>query len=527
MELEQVTIRDYKCLRDVTVDFTGQTRESDGFSAHLLVGGNGSGKTCFLEAVGLIFSRIMQGEVPGFPFVLQYRVGKQGHRVRVTPAKKNATGRLSVSINGEPSRVRKIIQEEYLPKRIISCSSGANHAMDSVLLRSPRSSLVSDLFDAVDSAGFKQKEELDRLLGQYQSLDTAPRMFSVNTNNAELILPTLFAVIPDFRDKGKAQKYLELRNDLVGRIGGNMQPVALSLTIDETLLRDALSERASNPQYGLLERLFREETADGERSIHDWVVQRQLIPSEADNFKFSDERVSRTAAFLLEPWENGSAWMWNPRLSELFSGDPMQMFSVLSMAQRSGILRNVQLAFRTGNCNTLLGMDALSDGELMWLSRMGLVLMSRTEHSSDTLFLMDEPDVHFNDEWNARLMQSLRSYGTMEREGFSQEFLIATHSTLMLTDTWREQVHLFTGENGFTKVSAPPISPFAAGQDEVSAQIFKAGPIGSYAKKTVNDVLKDPGQSVEGLMQIIHRLGPGYPRFQLYEKYYDLLKTER
>ena len=83
MQLERIRIQNYKCLKDVTAVFRAPA-EKDALSVHLLVGVNGSGKSCFLEALGMIFTRIIQGEAPGFPFSLEYRVRKG--RVEVSPA---------------------------------------------------------------------------------------------------------------------------------------------------------------------------------------------------------------------------------------------------------------------------------------------------------------------------------------------------------------------------------------------------------------------------------------------------------
>ena len=55
----------------------------------------------------------------------------------------------------------------------------------------------------------------------------------------------------------------------------------------------------------------------------------------------------------------------------------------------------------------LYSLEALSDGELMWLARTGLVLMAQPYCGENTLFLYDEPDVHFNDDWNKDFMKIL------------------------------------------------------------------------------------------------------------------------
>ena len=85
----------------------------------------------------------------------------------------------------------------------------------------------------------------------------------------------------------------------------------------------------------------------------------------------------------------------------------MLLLNVLIAAHRSGILRDVQMAFHSGEEQALLGLETLSEGELMWLARMGLVLMSRLSGSAETLFLFDEPDVHFNSEWNMDFIRTL------------------------------------------------------------------------------------------------------------------------
>ena len=141
MQLERVRVQNYKCLRDVTVEFLKPAGEEDPFSAQLLVGVNGSGKSCFLEALGLIFTRIMQGEVPGFPFVLEYRIQRGQAQVKVRPAGEDAPSGAKLDvivIAGGKTRRLWQVPEEYLPRRIVACSSGANHLMESVLLSSPR-----------------------------------------------------------------------------------------------------------------------------------------------------------------------------------------------------------------------------------------------------------------------------------------------------------------------------------------------------------------------------------------------------
>lgn len=518
MQLERVRIQNYKCLRDVDAAFRTPVQERGSFSAQLLAGVNGSGKSCFLEALGLIFTRVMQGEVPGFPFELQYRIGPEQTQVSVRPAGRRGK-KLEVAVTQEGWREElDRIPEKLLPHRIVACSSGVNHLMDSVLLSSPRASLASDLYDLVLQGAPEYETEMSQLLDQYQALDTNPRIFSIDEETAKLVAPVLFAVIPGFRDPDTARDYFDLRRDLVRRISRRFTPIAFSLTVDETRLQTLVEEQVNSPQYGLLEKLFRP-GQEGADPLYSWTVRRPMLDSPGG------EQMSQTAVFCYQPWPGRSRQkeMWSPELSAEFDGDPMMLLNVLAAAHRSGVLLDIQLAFQRDGQKTLLGLETLSDGELMWLARMGLVLMSRRDRSADTLFLFDEPDVHLNNSWNVDFIDTLRRYSRIGEQALRHEFVITTHSTLMLTDAYAGQIHLFSaGERGI-QVETPSIIPFAAQQDELSQSLFSASSIGSYALKQVEAALQQ-ADTPEQLQELIQETGPGYERFRLCERYYQLKK---
>lgn len=533
MRLEWVRIQNYKCLRNVAVDFSAPGEEDGRFSTQFLVGVNGSGKSCFLEALGLIFTRIMQGEEPGFPFELVYWMKKERARVRVVPAEPlaRARGELEVSVTkGDKTEKFHRIPAAYQPRRIVACSAGVNHLMDSVLLTSPQASLASNLYDLSLQGSKRRQAKMSWLLERYQALDADPRIFSIDEKSAKLVIPVLFAVVPGFQTGKDALDYFHLRERLTERIDSQITPVAFALTVDETRFHHFLGTRANSPQYGLLAKLFRPEPQEQGGPLYSWMVRRPMLPElEAEVRPISQgmEQMSQTAVFCYEPWPEGNAEgrMWNRRLSEEFDGDPMLLLNVLATAWRSGILQNVQFAFRRGKQKAMLGLETLSDGELMWLTRMGLVLMSRLPRSSETLFLFDEPDVHFNNEWNMDFVNTLRQCSSLSEDDLDHEFVITTHSTLLLTDAYAEQIHLFSAQERGVEVESPNISPFAAQQDELSRHLFSAQPVGSYAMRRVQAAL-ERAETPEDLYALIQETGPGYQRFRLYEKYFWLKKQQ-
>lgn len=539
MRLERVRIQTYKCLRDVTVDFRAPAGDREDFSSQLLVGVNGSGKSCFLEALGLIFTHIMQGEAPGFPFDLQYWIRRNEVKIGVRsegdrPGKKGAL-KVTVSRGGKTEPMNRI-PEEYLPRRIIACSSGANHMMESALLSSPRASLAGELYDLTRPELGQDVDEgaMNQLLRQYQTMDTSSRVFNIDGGTSRLILPVLFAVVPNFKNPQEAREYISLRDELTRPVSGRLTPIAFSITVDEDALEQIVKSRQNSPQYNLLAKLFRPARPDGGRAIHDWIVRRNIQPPaenpeehrrEADSEKSSGTNMSQTAVFCYETWPEKKTRWWSRRLSEAFDGDPLMLLNVLTVAFRSGVLRDIQFAFRLGGRRALLGLEALSDGELTWLARMGLVLMSRHSRSAETLFLFDEPDVYFNSEWNVNFINMLRRFTHMELSGLYHEFVIATHSTLLLTDAYAEQINLFSAsEQGTVRAQGSPISPFAAQQDELSRCLFSSSAVGQYALDRVGQSLHE-AKSPEDLEPLIRQTGPGYQRFRLYERYFDLKKN--
>lgn len=84
MKLEYLYIDGYKGLKRLKLQFKEQAGV---VPLDFLIGCNGSGKSSVLEAVGLIFTRIMQNELPGFIFELKYRM-PDGTGIYVKPQKK-------------------------------------------------------------------------------------------------------------------------------------------------------------------------------------------------------------------------------------------------------------------------------------------------------------------------------------------------------------------------------------------------------------------------------------------------------
>ena len=540
MKLEYLYIDGYKGLKRLKLQFKEQAGV---VPLDFLIGCNGSGKSSVLEAVGLIFTRIMQNELPGFIFELKYRM-PDGTGIYVKPQKKgfcDTFGRrrklyVELEKNGKTQQLYSI-PDQYLPDRIISYCSGANSSMEDILIRSPRASLASDLYDLSLAMGagagedpgsgneehpgetrVAQGEAAEEILSFYERLDVNPRVLFLDAVTSKFILPALFAVMPfDMQDNNISEKalgYASLRKKLLKRLNIRLIPAAFSLRIDDTKLEEA----ADRPQISILRRLLSQDTKGV--ALSNCVIHR----TSADRTEEDGSLAGETAAvFLFDSWEaDGEKVFYHPMLQRYFDGNPFSLISTLLTAWREGVIREIHFSYRNGDERGLYEMEDLSDGELMWLARIGLILMAQNHCGENTLFLYDEPDVHFNDDWSRDFVRFVYSMCSMDGKS-GNEFLVATHSDLILTDAMRSQIHLFENPTGSkTEVKDLEISTFAAGRDSISRQVFKASAIGGFASDSVKIYMeeKDPDK----LKDAISKVGPGYQRFRLQEQLYALLE---
>lgn len=540
MKLEYLYIDGYKGLKRLKLQFKEQAGV---VPLDFLIGCNGSGKSSVLEAVGLIFTRIMQNELPGFIFELKYRM-PDGTGIYVKPQKKgfcDTFGRrrklyVELEKNGKTQQLYSI-PDQYLPDRIISYCSGANSSMEDILIRSPRASLASDLYDLSLAMGagagedpgsgneehpgetrVAQGEAAEEILSFYERLDVNLRVLFLDAVTSKFILPALFAVMPfDMQDNNISEKalgYASLRKKLLKRLNIRLIPAAFSLRIDDTKLEEA----ADRPQISILRRLLSQDTKGV--ALSNCVIHR----TSADRTEEDGSLAGETAAvFLFDSWEaDGEKVFYHPMLQRYFDGNPFSLISTLLTAWREGVIREIHFSYRNGDERGLYEMEDLSDGELMWLARIGLILMAQNYCGENTLFLYDEPDVHFNDDWSRDFVRFVYSMCSMDGKS-GNEFLVATHSDLILTDAMQSQIHLFENPTGSkTEVKDLEISTFAAGRDSISRQVFKASAIGGFASDSVKTYMeeKDPDK----LKDAISKVGPGYQRFRLQEQLYALLE---
>lgn len=488
MRLTHVMIKQYKHLKNVTLDMN-TVSDQDEFPVYFCIGLNGSGKSTFLEAVALIFSRISQNELPGFMFELEYDIWCDADmvHVRVAPEKDRTKGKLHICVDEGAPFYSFEGMEKYLPYKVITYVSGPNSVMEQLVNGTAEDSLVSDVFDA---AAKEDTEQIDSLLKSLSMVRTNPRILYLGESMANLVLFILCAWKPEH-----SSSYEEKREKIFSKISAGFRPRVVSVSA------------YNRPGGSLFSLFFQGKSEDGKSGLADWVNR-------------EDDGI--TGGMFV----NGTEMSFCVgRICEEYSS-PLQLLTVLLRAQNSGELRECHVQFQTKQDAAFLNEQALSDGELLWIARMGLILFASQEEINNCLFLFDEPDIHLNENWNVEFISQLRSLSKREAGRIeTNSFWISTHSSLLLTDALPEHVFLFERRPDNISARMVPVSFFGAGRPEISESVFEnSARIGEFAEERIETVIDRPDITPEELLQFINMMGAGIQRFRLLDKYYEMIK---
>lgn len=157
---------------------------------------------------------------------------------------------------------------------------------------------------------------------------------------------------------------------------------------------------------------------------------------------------------------------------------------------------------RQTNPNNRLPLDyvSLSDGEHQHAQIFGVLSMF---DAPNVLFLLDEPESHFNPKWR---IQFTRQLTEIRKEGGNpQDVLLTTHAPFVPSDLPREQVLILSKEDGRVQVRRPDIETFGASFDRIMEHCFEVQPpISEIARETIDDLMKstDAAEVEQGLARL-------------------------
>jgi ABC-type Mn2+/Zn2+ transport system ATPase subunit len=165
----------------------------------------------------------------------------------------------------------------------------------------------------------------------------------------------------------------------------------------------------------------------------------------------------------------------------------------------------------------VLRLSEFSDGERLVLARWALFHMLAGQ--DDALLLLDEPETHFNDAWKREIVGVVEE--AMGRD--ASAVIVATHSAIVVSDVFDEEVVLVRKNNDESEAAAVPYRTFATDPSALMMTVFEAeDSIGRRAKRRIEGFMRDAAaktapspEDVRQLEALVNQLGTGFYRTEL------------
>jgi restriction system-associated AAA family ATPase len=175
---------------------------------------------------------------------------------------------------------------------------------------------------------------------------------------------------------------------------------------------------------------------------------------------------------------------------------------------------------------------SLSDGEHQLTQLLGVMCM---QDSPGILFLLDEPESHFNPLWRVKCISRLLSMptntGCRSQENKTslaaeQECILTTHAPFVPSDLPREHVFIFKKEDGRINVVHPDMETYGTTFDTILEQCFGVHPPISRVSLSEIERLRS-SNNVTAIKNALVRIGDSVEKAVLMDRIHELANNEK
>ncbi len=501
MKLINLYIKDHLLLHELNLRFDrdGRLDEKESYRLDFLVGVNGSGKSTLLRTLVEIVLSLKGATKVGYAYKLEYELNNSGQHIRVL-VNNTENSEYSSPISQIYAEDGDLLDEyhgelpiQYLPKQIVVYTTGSEIEWENILF---------DSYHATNNAPVDKDFLADKTKRYIH--ETPAKMVRKETAEAETQEEAPFLLLHSSR-----------LNAIT--LCGLLRYLSNAEVINHHPLADVLDAVGIESLAGFSLR-FRIYDQLSDKSLYEKL--RQLNPSPTILQQASDRLV--VFDLIKDP---GAA----QRLLDLYGGT-FGLFKILDTQldndpthTGSPTLQEINLflqrksvepadgEFANAHIPSVFLLDWLSDGERAFLGRMALLAMFDMQ---DSLIILDEPEVHFNDYWKREVVSLLD--GMMR--GHSNHILITTHSSILLSDVTEDQITVFVkSPTGITEQRRPGIKTFGADPSEIMMVTFDTE-LSSGAKSEEDLVMAIQNGDREKVSGFLEMIGPGMWRFRLKQR---------
>lgn len=209
--------------------------------------------------------------------------------------------------------------------------------------------------------------------------------------------------------------------------------------------------------------------------------------------------------------------------------------TITKLIEDDRILRFKDFKIQKKKLKKAIYTKALSDGEHQFLHALGLCLLFRNKR---TLFLLDEPETHFNPDWKAKFISSIRNcFPELDPYGnrMMREMLITTHSPFLISDSRMEYVLFFKKNAATNKVESalrPDFQTFGSSVNKIAIRIFgMPNTIGEFAASKLDEFkeelpkLNEKGELEDLIRRTQKALGESVERTLFVNQIFEKIKS--
>lgn len=519
-------------LNGAEINFRNGVIETDNFSPLCLIGPNGTGKSQVLQIIAEIFQAVFAKYLPeeeqGTPnnqiqFELEYVITQQEEKIEQVKIfrRKIANKKMEIAIecfvDGNWGLVTEPIKiKPLLPSKVIGYTSGDNETLSIPFF--------------VSRAGYaKQVSEnaLDEEKTASPILDSRMLLIDYSTNLEVLIANLLlnpenvrehlinepnlkklrsFRCVVQLKYGSSVKKKVELTKELQHYLD-YLRSCATCFNHDVKNLTYTFDFFVQNATYNAFESYWKNGALELYSCFHKLSMLNDLIipKQDRDAFKKGVEQ-RRFATRLPEPME------------------------------RQKVFRFERVEFISQKSDMPVDYVSLSDGEHQLTQLLGTVCMASFPN---VLFLLDEPESHFNPKWRVEFISKIINLpttheGKCQNEGkrsekslaSMQDCLITTHSPFVPSDMDRKNVLIFSkNEEGEIESRNPRIQTYGSKFDAILAECFEISPqISALSRDQIKDLMTNGTK--EQIQAAVANLGESTERMKLAAKLAYIMSKE-
>ena len=400
MRIDRVKIKNFKNLKDATIDFDERQTTS------VVIGKNGAGKSNLLEALVIIFRDLDLGEdTTMFDYEIAYQC--KGHNIEISAY----DGKRIIKVNGDTisKSYFKTNKDKYLPSNVFSYYSGNEKRME-------------EHFDKHQQKFYREMRKKGE--GKFR------RLFYARPVHSNFVLLAFFALADD----GNAE-FLEKYMDI-----DSLESVVFVM---------------HKPYWASNNKLVKSEFWGSEGYVREFVdeIYKLSLAPLMESVKLSvGINNSRTTEFTYLYLKDQQVLQ---ELEKKYRTDT-EFFKYLESTYLSDLIEEVRIKVKKTD-GSVVTFNELSEGEQQLLTVLGLMKFTEKE---EALFLLDEPDTHLNPKWKFEYLSLIEK---ISGKNENSQVILSTHDPIVISGLEKETITIFDKREGITEIRQPEKNPRGMG----------------------------------------------------------------